>query len=130
MKAMKKIIASISAFTVLATASAITASAITVSATDDRTLNGATVTGILDVTSSEATAKTGINRGPATVNVYVTATYFKKATTNVESVSAANGGNGGSTSATISNNGGTWIDIVSTHSANYGGGSVSFDIEW
>lgn len=32
--------------------------------------------------------------------------------------------------AAISNNGGTWIDIVSTHSAVYGGGSGGFNIEW
>ena len=64
------------------------------------------------------------------VTVSITGTFYKKGTLTVDSIGSGNGFGTGGTSAGISNGGGTWIDIVSSHTGTYNGSSVSFDIEW
>lgn len=124
MKAMKRIIASVSACAVMAVSSAVTASATSVSSP----CGAATVTGSLNVYSSSATASTSINHLPGTVSVYIHGYYYKKGTSTKAETANGNGSANGGTSASIYNGGGTWISVYSTHSGYYYGDSTSFTI--
>lgn len=126
MKAMKKIIASVSACAIMAISSVVSASATSVTVP----CGGANVTGTLNVYSTYATASTSIDHLPATVTVSIQGTYYKKGTTTQSGTGNGNGSITGGCSTSISNGGGTWITVKSTHYASYDGQSVTFNINW
>lgn len=74
----------------------------------------------LSVASTSATASTTLNYTGGSVYVSIVGKYYAKGTTDIKT--NTNGGGGMTTaSASISNSGGTWTEVYSTHSATYNG---------
>lgn len=90
----------------------------------------ATARATLDVSSGTATATTSINVASCPVYVSIYGQYYIKGTTTVDDIGNGNGSGTSGTSTSISNNGGTWIYVSSSHSASYGDASNNVTINW
>ena len=124
MKAISKLIASVTACAVMVVSSAVTASAKTVDC------GGAALTGTLSVASTSATGVTSIDHLPSTVSVSVVGYYYEKGTFSKKTTSNGAGSANGGCSATVYNGGGAWYKVDSTHTGYYNGASKIFYNHW
>ncbi len=115
MTKLKKTIASLAACALMTSALALNVSAVEFYDFG----NGVKAYATLSVTSTSATATTSINATGGSVSVSIVGRYYAKGTTNVNTASNGNGAQTG-TQASITNGGGTWISVNSTHSATDG----------
>ena len=89
-----------------------------------------TMTATLDVSSSSAYASTSIDVGPCYVSVSIYGQYYVKGTTTVRDYGNGNSSNTSGTEIRISNGGGTWIKVYSTHSTTCGQDSKTVTLNW
>lgn len=121
MTKLKKTIASLAACTLMASALALNISAFGV--------GDYTATASLTHTSTTATATTSLPVSGGAVSVSIVGRYYIKGTSKITTSSNGGGGTTGAT-ASISNGGGDWISLKSTHNATYGKSTGSTILNW
>lgn len=116
MTKLKKIIASLAACALMVSALALNVSAVTFHDFGNDVKADSSLTDAL----TSATASTTLNHTGGAVYVSIVGEYYAKGTTDIKT--NTNGGGGMTVaSASISNSGGTWIELRSTHTASYNG---------
>ncbi len=123
MTKLKKTIASLAACVLMTSALALNVSAETFG------VGNYTGTATLSHTSTTATATTSINVTGGSVSVSIVGTYYIKGTSKTTTTSNGGGGVTGAT-APISNGGGDWVSLRSSHRGTYGTSAGSTTLYW
>lgn len=123
MTKLKKTIASLAACALMTSALALNVSA------ESFGVGVYDATATLSHTSTTATATTSLPVTGGTVSVTIVGTYYIKGTSKTTTASNGNGGTT-ATEASISNGGGDWVSLKSTHKGTYGTSTGSTTLKW